>query len=133
MRNSYSHGSGSHRRDGRPGFSTRSTRRQFLGRSTLLGGSLAALGPQAVGAGGRYELRGARPLAQAEAGVLRMQYVNFPILDPHVVTTGMWFAAAALLEGLVVADEAGTAAVAGAAESWEVSADSTVYTFTLRP
>jgi ABC-type oligopeptide transport system substrate-binding subunit len=78
-------------------------------------------------------LRGARSLAQSEAGVLRIQYVNFPILDPHVVTTGMWFDAAALLEGLVVADEAGTAAVAGAAESWEVSADGTVYTFTLRP
>ncbi len=66
------------------------------------------------------------------AGALRIFYPNFPVLDPQVVTNGMWFAAAALLEGLVTLGPSGTEAVPAAAEKWDVSADGKTYTFTLR-
>lgn len=110
----------------------RGSRRRFLGHSALLGAAVALGGPKAAGAVGQSQLHRLTAANQAAGGVLNIRYTNFPIVDPQVVTNGMWFCAAALLEGLVVADEAGTAAIPATAETWEVSADSTTYTFTIR-
>ncbi|MGH2562713.1 MAG: peptide ABC transporter substrate-binding protein [Thermomicrobiales bacterium] len=110
----------------------RSSRRRFLAQSALFGATAALGGAQAVAAVGQSQLHRLTAAKQAEGSLLRFRYPNFPILDPHFVTNGMWFDATALLEGLTVADEAGTAAIPGAAEKWDVSPDGKVYTFTMR-
>lgn len=53
-------------------------------------------------------------------------------LDPHYVNNAMLVVPAGLLEGLVLSNDEGTAAIPAAAQSWEVSDDGTVYTFTMR-
>lgn len=63
---------------------------------------------------------------------LSIIYPNFPLLDPQVVTNGMWFDAAALLEGVVVANKDATDVLPGTAEKWDVSPDKKTYTFHLR-
>jgi oligopeptide transport system substrate-binding protein len=55
-------------------------------------------------------------------------------LDPQIVRgAAEWTIAAALFEGLVVADPATLAPAPGVAESWTVSPDGLVYRFNLRP
>jgi len=55
-------------------------------------------------------------------------------LDPQIVTSyNDYNVLVALFEGLTCIDEATSAAVAGAAERWDVSPDGLVYTFHLRP
>jgi ABC-type oligopeptide transport system substrate-binding subunit len=61
-----------------------------------------------------------------------MEYNNVPTLDPQVVSWGEWLSGAALLEGLVVLDAAGTGVEPGVATSWKASPDGLTYTFTLR-
>lgn len=68
----------------------------------------------------------------ASGGSLSMEYNNVPTLDPQVVTWGEWLSGAALLEGLVVLNAAGTGVDPGVATSWKASADGLTYTFTLR-
>lgn len=107
------------------------TRRRLLGRAVAAGGALAAAtrGASTLAAPG---VSSAIDQRAQSAGALRIFYPNFPVLDPQVVTNGMWFAAAALLEGLVTLGPSGTEAVPAAAEKWDVSADGKTYTFTLR-
>jgi oligopeptide transport system substrate-binding protein len=64
--------------------------------------------------------------------VLRLSSSNLPIIDPQVVTFGMWMSARGIFEGLVVQDEEGTDVIPGMAESWDVSDDGLVYTFNIR-
>jgi ABC-type transport system substrate-binding protein len=96
------------------------TRRRLLG-STLAAGAAAAIG---TGGSTHAFAQGTEPLS--------IFYTNFPVIDPQVVTNGMWFDAIFLLEGLTTIGAGGTEAVPAAAESWDVSADGTVYTFHLR-
>ncbi|NEE04643.1 peptide ABC transporter substrate-binding protein [Phytoactinopolyspora halotolerans] len=64
--------------------------------------------------------------------VLRLSSSNLPIIDPQVVTFGMWMSAKGIFEGLVVQNEDGTDVLPGMAESWEVSDDGLTYTFHIR-
>jgi oligopeptide transport system substrate-binding protein len=64
--------------------------------------------------------------------VLKLSSSNLPIIDPQVVTGGMWLAARGIFEGLVVQNEDGTDVEPGMAESWEVSDDGLIYTFHIR-
>ncbi|MBN2686354.1 MAG: peptide ABC transporter substrate-binding protein [Pontiellaceae bacterium] len=70
-------------------------------------------------------------------GILLLGNLSEPEdLDPHVVTgISAYNVIAALLEGLVAEDpdDPGLAPVPGAAESWQISADRTLYTFHLQP
>lgn len=63
---------------------------------------------------------------------ITIQTTNFPILDPQVVTYGMWLAQQGLLEGLVLQNNEGTGVVPGMAERWETSADGLTYAFHIR-
>ncbi|MGH3728304.1 MAG: peptide ABC transporter substrate-binding protein [Micromonosporaceae bacterium] len=65
-------------------------------------------------------------------GSITVQTTNFPILDPQVVTNGMWASAQGLLEGLVLQNKEGTDVVPGVAEKWQASEDGLTYTFQLR-
>ncbi|NED95000.1 peptide ABC transporter substrate-binding protein [Phytoactinopolyspora alkaliphila] len=64
--------------------------------------------------------------------VLRLSSSNLPIIDPQVVTFGMWMSAKGIFEGLVVQNEEGTDVAPGMAESWEMSEDGLTYTFHIR-
>ncbi|WP_165367510.1 peptide ABC transporter substrate-binding protein [Phytoactinopolyspora endophytica] len=64
--------------------------------------------------------------------VLRLSSSNLSIIDPQVVTFGMWMSAKGIFEGLVVQNDDGTDVAPGVAESWEVSEDGLTYTFNLR-
>lgn len=70
-------------------------------------------------------------------GILLLGNLSEPkSLDPHVVTgISAYNVLTALLEGLVAEDpdDPGLAIVPGAAESWDISGERTVYTFHLRP
>lgn len=67
------------------------------------------------------------------SGTVRLAFgATIDSFDPHYVNQAMVIVPAGLLEGLVFSTEDGTEAVPAAAESWEVSADGTVYTFTMR-
>lgn len=68
----------------------------------------------------------------ARGGSIAIEFINFPTLDPQVVTNGMWLAAMGLLEPLVVQNEDGTDVIPGTADTWEVSEDGTVYTLHIR-
>ncbi|MFD2079913.1 peptide/nickel transport system substrate-binding protein/oligopeptide transport system substrate-binding protein [Actinopolymorpha cephalotaxi] len=64
--------------------------------------------------------------------VLRLAFNNFAVLDPQVITDGMWLSLRGIFEGLVSQNDEGTDVVPGVAEKWSTSADGLTYTFTLR-
>ena len=66
------------------------------------------------------------------SGTVRMTMSSIDSLDPHYVNNAMLVVPAGLLEGLTFSNEEGTEAIPAAAESWEVSDDGLVYTFTMR-
>lgn len=70
--------------------------------------------------------------AAASGGEITFLTTNFPTLDPHIVTYGMWLDEQGLLEGLVAQNETGTDVVPAASDTWEVSDDQLTYTFHLR-
>lgn len=63
---------------------------------------------------------------------LRMEFSNFPIIDPQSVTYGEWLSASALFEGVVRLNKDGSNVVPAAATKWDVSPDKKTYTFHLR-
>ena len=109
---------------------SRSFNRHSVSRRSLLKGSAASMMvPAFAGAG---VLSTARFASAQDASDFRMEYVNFPTLDPQFVTNGMWFAAEGLFEGVTRLANGGVDAVGAAAESWDVSEDGKTYTFHLR-
>lgn len=64
--------------------------------------------------------------------VLRTRSENIPVLDPQVVTTGMWLSLQGIFEGLVSQAANGADVVPAVAQSWDVSPDGLTYTFHLR-
>lgn len=72
--------------------------------------------------------------APANAGpqVLRINWQTFPVLDPHILTSGMWLWAMGLGEGLVSQNSDGTDVIPAAADRWDVSADGLTWTFHIR-
>lgn len=63
---------------------------------------------------------------------LRMTFNNFPVLDPQVVTDGMWLAERGIFEGLVAQNEKGTDVVPATADKWDAAPDGKSYTFHIR-
>src|SRR5690606_13698697 len=76
------------------------------------------------------------PAASDGAGgggrVLRISFVPVEVLDPQVITNGMWILSRGILEGLVMQNETGDDVVPAVAESWTVSDDRLTYVFRLR-
>jgi ABC-type transport system substrate-binding protein len=108
------------------------TRRRLLrhtavSSAAVAAGSLANIASASPDAGSRPS----RAAAQ-DPGVFSIYATNFADLDPQLITDGMWFVGTSLLEGLVLADEAGSAPIPGAAEEWTVSDDGLTYSFTMR-
>jgi oligopeptide transport system substrate-binding protein len=109
------------------------TRRRLLRHAAIGSAAVAATGSLAGVASAAPGTGPSTSRAQAQdAGVFSIFQNNFADLDPQLITDGMWFVGTSLLEGLVLADEKGSAAIPGAAESWEVSDDGLTYTFTMR-
>ncbi len=77
---------------------------------------------------------GTDPAKNSHDGILLLGNGAEPTdLDPHIITGTKEFAiATALFEGLLSVDPVDSHPVPGVAESWEISADRTVYTFHLR-
>ncbi|MGH3382869.1 MAG: peptide ABC transporter substrate-binding protein [Actinoallomurus sp.] len=65
-------------------------------------------------------------------GVLHTEWLNFPTLDPQVVTNGMWYTEQGLLEGLVQQNAKGTGVIPATADRWQKSSDGLTYTFHIR-
>ena len=107
------------------------TRRQLFGQAAA-GATLLAIGAGERATAAPSGRLGNAPARSQDAGVFNIFHANFADLDPQVITDGMWFVGTSLLEGLVLADEKGSGAIPGQAESWEVSDDGTTYTFTIR-
>ncbi|WP_020575577.1 peptide ABC transporter substrate-binding protein [Actinopolymorpha alba] len=66
------------------------------------------------------------------AQVMRMGFPNFPVIDPQVITNGMWLALRGVFEGLIAQNPKGSDVVPAVAEKWTVSPDGLTYTFSLR-
>ncbi|WP_350279243.1 peptide ABC transporter substrate-binding protein [Kribbella sp. HUAS MG21] len=104
------------------------TRRDFL---RLSGLTLAALG-------GSWSLTGCGLFGDdgGKAGdgkaTLKIDYVPVEVLDPQVITNGMWILSRGISEGLVVQNEKGDGVTPAVASEWKVSDDRLTYTFTLR-
>ncbi|NIK54735.1 peptide ABC transporter substrate-binding protein [Kribbella shirazensis] len=103
------------------------TRRDFL---RLSGLTLAALG-------GSWSLTGCGLFgddSEAADGkaTLKIDYVPVEVLDPQVITNGMWILSRGISEGLVVQNEKGDGVQPAVASEWKVSDDHLTYTFTLR-
>ncbi|MFD7154002.1 peptide ABC transporter substrate-binding protein [Kribbella sp. NPDC059898] len=103
------------------------TRRDFL---RLSGLTLAAIGGSwsLTGCG----LFGDDSKASDGKSALKIDYVPVEVLDPQVITNGMWILSRGISEGLVTQNEKGDAVVPGVASEWKVSDDHLTYTFTLR-
>lgn len=108
------------------------TRRLFLGGGAA--GTAAVLGGCNFQGGGASADGGDGGGGDGPTGAVRMVVTSGSIdsLDPHYVNNAMIVVPAGLLEGLVLSNDEGTEAIPAAAESWEVSEDGTVYTFTMR-
>ena len=94
---------------------SRSISRQSVSRRFVLKGAAASMMvPAFAGAG---VLSSAKFASAQDASDFRMEYTNFPTLDPQFVTNGMWFAAEGLFEGVTRLANGGVDAVGAAAES----------------
>ncbi|MET9317159.1 peptide ABC transporter substrate-binding protein [Kribbella sp. NPDC003505] len=103
------------------------TRRDFL---RLSGLTLAAIGGSwsLTGCG----LFGDDSKAADGQSTLKIDYVPVEVLDPQVITNGMWILSRGISEGLVAQNEKGDGVVPAVASEWKVSDDHLTYTFTLR-
>ncbi|MGZ0149098.1 peptide ABC transporter substrate-binding protein [Kribbella sp. WER1] len=103
------------------------TRRDFL---RLSGLTLAAIGGSwsLTGCG----LFGDDSKASDGKSTLTIDYVPVEVLDPQVITNGMWILSRGISEGLVTQNEKGDAVVPGVASEWKIADDHLTYTFTLR-
>ncbi|TCC22369.1 peptide ABC transporter substrate-binding protein [Kribbella sindirgiensis] len=103
------------------------TRRDFL---RLSGLTLAALGGSwsLTGCG----LFGDDSKAADGQSTLKIDYVPVEVLDPQVITNGMWILSRGISEGLVTQNEKGDGVLPAVASEWKVSDDHLTYTFTLR-
>lgn len=63
---------------------------------------------------------------------LTIDYVPVEVLDPQVITNGMWLLCRGISEGLVSQNEKGDDVVPAVAKEWKLSDDRLTYTFTLR-
>ena len=72
------------------------------------------------------------PSSQAGPQVLRINWPTFPVLDPHILTSGMWLWAMGIGEGLVSQTPDGTNVVPAAADTWQEAADGLTWTFHIR-
>lgn len=105
-------------------------RREFLRMSGLA--ALATGGVALAGCGLTGGDSDSGPNGKSAAKVIRMTNVPIEVLDPQVITNGMWILNRGILEGLVMQNEAGTGVVPAVAERWDVSQDALTYTFHLR-
>ncbi|GAA3145170.1 peptide/nickel transport system substrate-binding protein/oligopeptide transport system substrate-binding protein [Kribbella aluminosa] len=103
------------------------TRRDFL---RLSGLTIAAIGGSwsLTGCG----LFGADSKAPDGQSTLKIDYVPVEVLDPQVITNGMWILSRGISEGLVAQNENGDGVQPAVASEWKVSDDHLTYTFTLR-
>ena len=103
------------------------TRRDFL---RLSGLTLAAIGGSwsLTGCG----LFGDDSKAADGQSTLKIDYVPVEVLDPQVITNGMWILSRGISEGLVAQNEKGDGVAPAVASEWKVSDDHLTYTFTLR-
>ena len=108
------------------------SRRQFLTVSGLVGLSTGAVSLSGCGLTGGGEEEAAGGGGADGPKVLRMTFTTVEVLDPQLITNGMWILSRGILEGLVTQNAEGTDVEPGMAESWEVSDDALTYTFTLR-
>lgn len=108
------------------------TRRDFLRVSGLLGLSAGAWSLSGCGLTGGAEEPGADGAGGQGPKVLRMTFTTVEVLDPQLITNGMWILCRGILEGLVTQNAEGTDVVPAAAEKWDVSDDALTYTFHLR-
>src|SRR5699024_4115085 len=106
------------------------TRRLFLGGGAL--GTAVALGGCNFQGGSSSSQEGGDGDGGGPTGTVRMSMGSIDSLDPHYVNNAMLVVPAGLLEGLTFSNDEGTEAIPAAAESWEVSEDGLVYTFTMR-
>ncbi|REF35123.1 peptide ABC transporter substrate-binding protein [Thermasporomyces composti] len=116
---------------------TKGTTRRELLRGTSLLALFASTG--ALTSCSLFENSGTEPSGGGGGGgdgkpaqVLRLGFPNFPVLDPQVITNGMWLALRGILEGLVQQSPDGSEVIPAVAESWTVSDDGLTYTFKLR-
>jgi len=103
------------------------TRRDFLRMSGLT----------ALALGGSWSLTGCGLFGSDEKSgggqqQLTIDYVPVEVLDPQVITNGMWIVSRGISEGLVAQNEKGDDVVPGVASEWKLSDDRLTYTFTLR-
>lgn len=109
------------------------SRREFLRISGLIG--LAAGGSWSLSGCGLF---GAQDPEARTGGngsgskTLRISYVPVEVLDPQVITNGMWILTRGILEGLVAQNAKGDGVVPAVAESWTMSEDRLTYVFKLR-
>jgi oligopeptide transport system substrate-binding protein len=103
------------------------TRRDFL---RLSGLTMAAIGGSwsLTGCG----LFGDDSKAADGQSTLKIDYVPVEVLDPQVITNGMWILSRGISEGLVTQNEKGDGVLPAVASEWKVSDDHLTYTFTLR-
>jgi oligopeptide transport system substrate-binding protein len=107
------------------------TRRQFLRVSGLAGLSTGAVALSGCGLTGGAEETVSGTGANTPK-VLRMTFTTIEVLDPQLITNGMWILSRGILEGLVTQNADGNDVEPAVAESWEASEDALTYTFKLR-
>lgn len=109
-----------------------SSRREFLRVSGLIG--LAAAGSWSLTGCGLFGEEGPEGSGEGGGGqrMLRLSFVPVEVLDPQVITNGMWLLTRGVLEGLVAQNPAGDDVVPAVAEKWTISPDNLTYTFQLR-
>lgn len=105
-------------------------RREFLRLSGLVG--IAAGGTATLGGCGLFGEEPAQQPGGEGTKTLRMSFVPVEVLDPQVITNGMWILTRGILEGLVAQNETGDDVIPAVAEEWSVSDDQLTYTFKLR-